>query len=508
MAVVSSREIRALRPTGEEPRAPRTNRPTEALEELRAETTQPAFPRDVLIGLTGVAEAGLVLISGAVSAASFGAAASHAPLYGALLLTAALLVGTASDRLRLVSIAAFRAPLRQLLKIAGCGALLLATLAFGCRWIGPEFAPPRAFWLGWFVIGLAAFTLERLALARFVNALARAGKLERRVAVIGGGDAAVRLLEDLEQADPAEYRLLGVFDDRNDERAADEVAGYPKLGNVDDLVDFARAARVDLIIFALPITAEARIQAILRKLWVLPIDIRLAAHANRLKLRPRAYSYIGRAPMLDIFDKPLRDWDLVLKSAFDRIVGAFALIALSPVMIAAAIAVKLESKGPVLFRQKRYGFNNEVIEIFKFRSMYVEQLDAEARRQVTRDDPRVTKVGRFLRRTSIDELPQLFNVVFKGNLSLVGPRPHAMYAKAADRAYDEVVESYFARHRVKPGLTGWAQVCGWRGETDTPEKIQQRVEHDLYYIENWSMGFDLWILARTPFAVLSGANAY
>jgi Undecaprenyl-phosphate glucose phosphotransferase len=286
------------------------------------------------------------------------------------------------------------------------------------------------------------------------------------------------------------------------------IGGYPKLGTVDDLVEFARHDRIDLVIFAMPITAEQRLLQMLRKLWVLPIDIRLAAHTNKLRLRPRSYSYIGSVPVLDVFDKPIADWDVVIKSAFDRFVGALALVFLSPIFLLVAAAVKLDSKGPVFFRQKRYGFNNELIEVFKFRSMYTDKLDHTASKLVTKDDPRVTRVGRFIRKTSIDELPQLFNVVFSGNLSLVGPRPHAVHAKAADRQYDEVVDGYFARHRVRPGITGWAQINGWRGETDTPEKLQHRVEHDLYYIENWSLFFDVYILARTPFALLKAENAY
>jgi lipopolysaccharide/colanic/teichoic acid biosynthesis glycosyltransferase len=177
-------------------------------------------------------------------------------------------------------------------------------------------------------------------------------------------------------------------------------------------------------------------------------------------------------------------------------------------MAIVAIAIRLDSRGPVLFKQKRYGFNNELIEVFKFRSMYVEATDATAAKLVTKGDPRVTRVGRFIRKTSLDELPQLFNVVLKGNLSLVGPRPHAVHAKAVDRLYDEAVDGYFARHRVKPGITGWAQINGWRGETDNDEKIQRRVEHDLYYIENWSVLFDLYILAMTPFSLLKTENAY
>ena len=197
-----------------------------------------------------------------------------------------------------------------------------------------------------------------------------------------------------------------------------------------------------------------------------------------------------------------------MKWVFDKVVGSLMLILLSPVLLLTALAVKLDSPGPVLFRQKRFGFNNELVEVFKFRSMYVDKLDQGAAKLVTKGDPRVTRVGRFIRKTSLDELPQLLNVVFFGNLSLVGPRPHALQAKAADRLYDQVVDGYFARHRVKPGITGWAQIHGWRGETDTQDKIQKRVEHDLYYIENWSLLLDLMIILKTPTSLLGDKNAY
>ena len=246
----------------------------------------------------------------------------------------------------------------------------------------------------------------------------------------------------------------------------------------------------------------------LKKLWVLPVDIRLSAHSNKLRFRPRAYSYIGNLPVLDVFDKPITDWDVVMKWLFDKLVGSAMLIGAAPLMLLTAIAIKFDSRGPVFFKQKRYGFNNELIEVYKFRSMYVDKCDATASKLVTKDDARVTRVGRFIRKTSLDELPQLINVVIKGDLSLVGPRPHAVHAKAEDRLYDEAVDGYFARHRVKPGITGWAQVNGWRGETNTHEKIQRRVEHDLYYIENWSVVFDFYILAKTPFALAKSENAY
>jgi len=211
--------------------------------------------------------------------------------------------------------------------------------------------------------------------------------------------------------------------------------------------------------------------------------------------------------MIDLFDKPIADWDYVSKWLFDKVIGTLALIALAPLMLLVALAVKLDSRGPVFFRQKRYGFNNELIEVFKFRSMYVDRCDATASKLVIKNDPRVTRVGAFLRKSSLDELPQLINVV-KGNLSLVGPRPHALQAKAAGHLYDEVVDGYFARHKVKPGITGWAQINGWRGETDTEEQITKRIEHDLYYIENWSVFLDLYILLKTPFALLNTERAY
>lgn len=384
---------------------------------------------------------------------------------------------------------------------------LIALAAFFFMKVGSQFS--RVWLAGFYGGGLAALLGERLLVTLTVRGLTRKGRLERRTAIVGGGAAGEALIKALEAEKDSGLQICGVFDDRNDDRSPDLVAGYPKLGTIDDLVEFARRTKLDLVIFTLPISAEGRILQMLRKLWVLPIDIRLSAHMSKLRLRPRSYSYIGAVPVLDVFDRPIADWDIVVKWLFDKIVGTLALIALSPVLLITAIAVKLDSKGPVLFRQKRYGFNNELIEVFKFRSLYHEMQDVAASKLVTKDDPRVTRVGRFIRKTSIDELPQLFNVVFKGNLSLVGPRPHVVHGKADNRAYEQVVDGYFARHRVKPGITGWAQIHGWRGETDTEDKIQRRVEHDLYYIENWSVMLDLYILYKTPISLLTKSeNAY
>lgn len=392
--------------------------------------------------------------------------------------------------------------------VSGWTLLFLITLAvFFFLKIGDQVS--RVWLLGFYGAGAAALLGTRLLVTFGVRHLTRTGRLERRTAIIGGGEAGAALIKALEAQRDTGLQICGVFDDRNDDRSPDLVAGYPKLGTIDDLVEFARRTKLDLVIFTLPISAETRLLAMLRKLWVLPIDIRLSAHMSKLRFRPRSYSYLGAVPVLDVFDRPIADWDIVVKWMFDKVVGTLALIALSPLMIATAIAIRLDSRGPVLFRQKRYGFNNEQVDVLKFRSLYHEMSDLQAARQVTKDDPRVTRVGRFIRKTSIDELPQLLNVVFKGNLSLVGPRPHALHAKASNRAYEQVVDGYFARHKVKPGITGWAQINGWRGETDTEDKIQRRVEHDLYYIENWSVLLDLYILAKTPFSLLTkNENAY
>jgi Undecaprenyl-phosphate glucose phosphotransferase len=359
----------------------------------------------------------------------------------------------------------------------------------------------------WYIGGLGALVAFRGILCIAVRNWGQLGRLNRRAVIVGGGSPAHKLINALEASRDTDIQIYGVFDDRDKDRVSNRIAGYPKLGNIDQLIEFGREKRLDLLIVTLPMAAESRLLELYQKLWVLPVDIRLSAHTNELRFRPRAYSYIGNVPFLDLQDKPIADWDYVLKWTFDKIVASLALLTLSPVMALVALAVKSYSPGPVFFRQKRHGFNNELINVYKFRSMYTDKSDSDATKLVTKGDDRVTKVGRFIRKTSLDELPQLLNVL-KGELSLVGPRPHALQAKAANSLYADVADGYFARHRVKPGITGWAQINGWRGETDTHEKLQHRVEHDLYYIENWSVLLDIYILAMTPLALMKSDNAY
>jgi len=474
-----------------------------------AEYVPPAYSQVVLAGLVRLIEFGLISLIGigiyGAYVVPYNAFAWH---YLAAVAGIAAMAVLAVQSAGLYQIQAFYGHANSYLRLTSAWSLVFlvaVSISFFAK-AGDQFS--RVWLAAFFLCGVAALIGFRLALAQLVRQWMRDGRLERRTVVVGADDEGEQLIHALAAQRDSGIRVIGVFDDRGDDRAGATCGGRPKLGTVDDLVEFARRTRVDLVIFSLPITAEKRILQMLKKLWVLPVDIRLSAHTNKLRFRPRSYSYIGGVAVLDVFDRPITDWDVVVKSLFDRVVGSLVLLAALPVMAITAIAIKLDSRGPILFRQKRYGFNNELIEVFKFRSMYVEQSDATAAKLVTKADPRVTRVGRFIRKTSIDELPQLFNVVFKGNLSLVGPRPHAVHAKAEDRLYDEAVDGYFARHRVKPGITGWAQINGWRGETDNQEKIQRRVEHDLYYIENWSVLLDLYILAATPFALLKTENAY
>lgn len=392
---------------------------------------------------------------------------------------------------------------RRRLLVAWSGSVLISAGALALA----DGAPTLAGLIVWLCGGAALLLIERQLVAFGIRNWARNGIMERRAVIVGGGEPAKELARALERQPDNDIRICGIFDDRGNDRSPEVVAGYPKLGTFAELVEFSRLARIDMLIIALPPTAEERILHLIRKLWVLPVDIRLAAHANRLRFRPRSYSHVGAVPMFDIFDKPIRDWDAVAKRAFDLFFSALAIFLLWPIMLIVAMAVKTTSSGPILFVQKRHGFNNEVINVLKFRSMYTNLNDPTGKKQVTKNDPRVTPVGRFIRKSSLDELPQFFNVL-RGDLSLVGPRPHAVQAQTGNRKYVDVVEGYFARHRVKPGVTGWAQINGLRGELDSDEKIRARTSYDLDYIENWSVLFDLKILFLTPIRLLNTDNAY
>jgi Undecaprenyl-phosphate glucose phosphotransferase len=358
----------------------------------------------------------------------------------------------------------------------------------------------------WFLASLVLFGAERLLLLALFRRLMRRGHFLQNAVILGGTENGVRLAEYLQQNHDIRSGLLGFIDDRI-ARLPGTLAGLPLLGDTRELQRLIREEKVTQVLVALPWSAESRIGQLIRDLRRLPVNVLLVPDMVAFRHAHNRITEVASLPMFNASEVPLNGWSPFFKRCEDLILASLALTALAPLMLALAVAIKLDSAGPVLFRQKRYGYNNRLIEVYKFRSMYHHRSDANAERQTTRDDDRITRIGRFIRKTSLDELPQLFNVLL-GSMSMVGPRPHATATKAAGILFEDAVQEYTARHRVKPGITGWAQVNGYRGETDTLEKIEKRVEFDLEYIENWSVWFDLYILFRTIPAVLFTREAY
>jgi Undecaprenyl-phosphate glucose phosphotransferase len=480
---------------------------TVAAKDVAALPAEPTMSGAVIVGVAQAVE-GLLLAALGLAVYGICVGGDRATFYVPVILAAVLFANILFNAARTHRIAIYRTLVQQNGRVlAAWTAVMLVLTTLGLL-LNASDPASRTWLLAWYGSGALLLVVFRLSLRALVKWWTAEGWLKRRTVIVGGGKDAGELIAAIRKSAESDVNLIGLFDDRVDARSPEAVAGIPKLGRIAGLVEFARQTRVDLVIVSMQLSDEQRVLEMLKQLWVLPVDIRLSAHMSKLRFASSAYSYLGDVPVFDVADRPISDWNLVFKWLFDHVVATVALILLSPVMLVTAIAIKLDSKGPVLFRQKRHGFNNELIEVYKFRSMYTDRADAAAARLVTRDDPRVTRVGRFIRKTSIDELPQLFNVL-KGQLSIVGPRPHALQAKAANVLYYEAVEGYFARHRVKPGITGWAQINGWRGETDTLDKIMQRVNHDLYYIEHWSLLLDLYILVMTPVSLVArGENAF
>lgn len=325
------------------------------------------------------------------------------------------------------------------------------------------------------------------------DVIRRPRRTARRLAILGGGPGLVAdVLAPLAVHSTA--TVVGVFDERRQKGA--QHGAMP----LDSLLERIRRGELDELLIYMPEVDDARLREILDRLG--GADITVYLFSPKAQVAPR----LG-LPVLTVYSPPSQSQGHALKSLFDRGAALALILLLGPLLAAIALAVRLSSPGPILFRQPRYGLGNRLFSLYKFRTMYTDRTDVGASKLVTRDDPRVTPIGRFLRKSSLDELPQLFNVL-KGEMSLVGPRPHAVKASAEGLLYEEIVSNYAARHRVKPGITGLAQVHGWRGETDTREKIEKRVEYDLAYIHNWSLWLDVKILLKTLVAVWVAENAY
>ncbi len=381
-------------------------------------------------------------------------------------------------------------------------AILLA-LAFVMK-ISDSFS--RVWAVSWFLTTSAGILILRMTLSQWLVRRAERGQFALRTIIVGRGDTARDLADLLGERRDYELQLLG-FIDLDESKKSGGHGASDVLGNIDHLIRMIRAGQVDQVIVALQATNEDRMKDLLDRLSLTPVRVCVMPFPALHTLRDRNLMQISGVPMVEVLSTPMSNGSHALKTLEDWVLGSLALIFVAPVMALIALAIKLDSRGPVIFRQAREGYNQNLIEVWKFRTMYHDATDRECLQQTTANDPRVTRVGRFLRRSSLDELPQLFNVL-NGTMSLVGPRPHAPETKAEGRKFVEVVDRYAARHRVKPGITGLAQIHGWRGETDSVEKINRRVEYDLYYIEHWSVWLDLWILVKTLWIVLKGENAY
>ncbi len=332
------------------------------------------------------------------------------------------------------------------------------------------------------------------------SSVGREGFFCRRVAVVGATSLGVKFAQRAVSAGEP-LRIVGVFDLQ--EARIGMVGGKFPGGTLDDLIRAARNDEVDDIIIASPSLQSDALRRLVRKLSALPVSIALCPNENWLDHDGGEMTSFAGTPVLNLYRRPLEGWGGFFKMLEDRILGAIMLFLLLPVFAVIAIAIKIQGRGPILFAQQRHGFNNEVFKIYKFRTMTVAE-DGDKVQQAQKNDARITPLGKILRRYSLDELPQLFNVVM-GDMSLVGPRPHAL---AHNHQYASIIENYSGRHKVKPGITGWAQVNGFRGETSETEMMADRVKYDLEYIDNWSVLFDLKILVMTVAAVIFPKNAY
>ncbi|HEX2559717.1 exopolysaccharide biosynthesis polyprenyl glycosylphosphotransferase [Phenylobacterium sp.] len=354
----------------------------------------------------------------------------------------------------------------------------------------PDVGRAMLSWTGWTALTLIA--LHALWWAS-IRRWRRNGRLTPNIVVVGATEAADRLVAAVLKN--REANILGVFDDRLD-RAPDHVRGVRVLGDTHAMLGHRIMPYVDRIVITVPGQARERVRQLMERLRVLPNEIALLVEGGDAVGEAADFARIADVPLATISGVPRDAWRAFNKRAQDLVVGTIALILAAPVMLLIALVIRLDSPGPVLFRQRRHGFNNEEIVVWKFRSMRHDRADPKAAQQVMPGDERVTRIGRFIRSTSLDELPQLFNVL-AGEMSLVGPRPHAVGMKTGDVESARLVAEYAHRHRMKPGMTGWAAIHGSRGPVDTPEAVRRRVALDVAYIERQSFWLDLYIMAMT-----------
>lgn len=441
---------------------------------------------------------------GLVALLAIGRVASKGPETAMLLLGATLLAALALFGLEAYQLSAKERLHRHLFRVlgaVGAGGLTMASLAA----VIPSAGAPRVTVsiIDWCLAANALLCIMHTGWFLLLRRLRWAGFLTPNVIIVGATPAAERLVTAALVS--RELNILGIFDDRAARRPRD-VFGVPVLGKTADVTSHRLLPYVDRIVVAVPAGATARIAQLIDQLAPAPNPINLLVEGPDAGGELAARERILDMPLAQLSGAHRAALQSMLKRALDIILSVTAVIVLAPVLAAIAVAIRLDSPGPALFKQRRHGYLNEEVLVWKFRSMRVETSDATASRQVTADDDRVTRVGRFIRKTSLDELPQLWNVI-RGEMSLVGPRPHAIGMLTGGAEASKLVQSYAHRHRMKPGLTGWAAVNGSRGPVDTPEAVRRRVSLDLEYIERQSLWLDLAIMARTLPCVLGDTDA-
>ena len=353
----------------------------------------------------------------------------------------------------------------------------------------------------WYIFSLLALMGWRLIYRKVKRYYYAKGRCLRKVAIIGMTPSGEKLLNEIDKHPELGFHCLGFFDDREVSRLSGDVSQL--VGTLEKAIEMAQGNKIDSVYICLPLSAEKRIAEMIHALGDTTIDVHMVPNFLLNNLMHGNVGRVGSLDTISVFESPLSGAKDFYKRSFDIVFSSCALIGLAPVFLAIAIAIKWNSKGPVLFRQDRYGLDGKRIGVYKFRSMNVMDNDTVVK-QATKNDSRITTVGAFLRKTSLDELPQFFNVLV-GDMSVVGPRPHAV---AHNEEYRKRVDYYMLRHKVRPGITGWAQINGWRGETDTIEKMEKRVEYDLDYIRHWSIWFDIKIIFLTFFKGFVNKNAY
>lgn len=352
----------------------------------------------------------------------------------------------------------------------------------------------------WFIVTPLALLISHITVRLIADKLRKSGGL-RSAVIVGANDTSLKLVRRIQEFPYLLIDIRGYFDVRNNDRMLEGMG--PHLGDIRDVAIYARENSIEMIFISLPMASQPRIREILDDLHDTTASIYFLPDVYIFDLMQAHFNNVGGIPVVAICESPYSGVDNVVKNVSDFVLASLILILLSPIMLGIALAVKLTSPGPAIFRQRRYGLNGEKIVVYKFRTMKVSE-DGSRIEQAHKNDPRITKIGAFLRSTSLDELPQFINVL-QGSMSIVGPRPHAV---AHNELYRKLIRGYMLRHKVKPGITGWAQVNGLRGETEVLQKMQKRIELDLYYLQNWSIWFDLWIIMRTVWVVLRRDNAH